>query len=125
MSDTKQVNQTKVEPVIPLGSDPLARNSLIDQSSDFQSDDKNLVQISIKKEKDNKSGYYVIVGNNKQNNSKPLTHYNEIDYLDDEDQKTVPKKMDYVTGFYIGSLTIVGLFVFYRLLHLGNLKRRF
>jgi hypothetical protein len=116
MPDTKQDNKTNIGPIVHLGSDPLASNSLIGQSSDFKSDDKNLVPIAIKKEKDNKSGYYVIVGNNKEDNSKPLTHYNEIDYLD-EDQKTVPKKMDYVTGFYIGSLTIVGLFVFYRLLN--------
>jgi hypothetical protein len=80
--------------------------------SEFKSSDKEQVPISIKKTTDKKSNYYVVVG--EHGSEEPLTKYESIDIAS---EKPVSPKIDYVTGFYIGSLTVVGLFVFYRLLN--------
>lgn len=45
-------------------------------------------------------------------NSKPV----EMPHVVTEEPKESPYKMDRLTQIYVGSLTVVGLFIFYRLL---------
>jgi len=110
------------------GVDILYNKDITTSSSTFISDDaKEIVPIMIKKKEDKKSSYFVFV-DDKRTESEPNpqpeigTKYENINILNNNEisDKKVQYKMDYLTQFYVGSLTVVSLYVFYRLLKKSN-----
>jgi len=111
------------------GVDILYNKNITTNSSTFISDDsKEFVPVMIKKKDEKKSSYFVFVDDKKTESETKIqpeigTKYENINVLNNNeksDKSDKNPKMDYLTQFYVGSLTVVGLYVFYRLLKKAN-----
>jgi hypothetical protein len=95
----------------------LGRRHLVsDHGSQYSSEHKESVPILIRKDNIRNSNYFVMVGDDYPGDNPILTQYERIDIIADG-KKEQKKGMDYVTHVYIGSLTVLGLFIFYKLLN--------
>ena len=90
-------------------------NGVAAHTTNYSSESKEVVPVLIQKDNIRHPNYYVVVGNDYPEKNHILTQYERIDIIEDANKSA--KKMDYLTQFYIGSITVVGLFVFYRLLN--------
>jgi hypothetical protein len=113
------------------GVDILYNKDVTACSSKFISDDtKEIVPIIIKKNEEKRSSYFFFVDDKNSESksesdiqSETRTKYENINPSNNSGNsgKThKPASMDYLTQFYVGSLTVVGLYVFYRLLKKAN-----
>jgi hypothetical protein len=109
------------------GVDILYNKNITTSSSKFISDDtKEIVPIMIKKKEEKRSSYFVFVDDKQseteieQNIGTKYENINPLNNSDNSGKTHNPPSMDYLTQFYVGSLTIVGLYVFYRLLKKTN-----
>ena len=110
------------------GIDILNDNNKLPSSS-FKPDDNSKQNVVIKPENNNKSNYIVMV-------DKPEHKYNPLIMVNDDYIETLPQKLDLlkftkkneddndenlltnslISSFYIGSITVVGLYVVYRMI---------
>jgi hypothetical protein len=121
---------SKPESLENNGVDILYNKDITTCSSKFISDDsKEIVPIMIKKKEEKKSSYFVFVDDKETDSDSEselktqpeiTTKYENINLLNNSDKSDKIVKMDYLTQFYVGSLTVVGLYVFYRLLKKAN-----
>lgn len=107
------------------GVDILYNKNITASSSQFISDDaKEIIPIMIKKKDEKKSSYFVLVDNKPDSEltTQPEigTKYENVNTMNKNEISDKKPKMDYLTQFYVGSLTVVGLYVFYRLLKKAN-----
>jgi len=89
-----------------------ANNSVV---SKYQEKESSMVPITIKPGKNNN---YIVVENDKLNNNsddKMITNIPIISSAKKPEENT-EYKMNFATQLYVGSLTVIGLFVFYRLI---------
>jgi hypothetical protein len=92
------------------------RHIVSDHGSHYSSEHKESVPILISKDNIRNSNYFVMVGDDYPGDNPILTQYESIDIIA-AGKKEQKKGMDYVTQVYIGSLTVLGLFIFYKLLN--------
>jgi hypothetical protein len=121
---------SKPESLENNGVDILYNKDITTCSSKFISDDsKEIVPIMIKKKEEKKSSYFVFVDDKETDSDSEselktqpeiTTKYENINLLNNSDKSDKIVNMDYLTQFYVGSLTVVGLYVFYRLLKKAN-----
>jgi hypothetical protein len=100
------------------GYDTVQNTLDINSTNKYDLDINNTDNISIKKinnDVDRKIHYNFVTNNSRYDSD------NDMDY-DDNDKKNIIKntvpdnKLNSINAFYIGSLTIVGLFIFYRMI---------
>jgi hypothetical protein len=108
------------------GVDILYNKNITASSSQFISDEaKEIVPLMIKKKDEKKSSYFVFVDDKKTESESTIqpeigTKYENVNTMNKNEISDKKPKMDYLTQFYVGSLTVVGLYVFYRLLKKAN-----
>jgi predicted secreted protein len=98
-----------------LGTKHIEKDHGIIVDNRYKHEEKYTVPVTIKMDNSNskRSNYFVVVGEDNPLENEIFTKYENIDIS----VKPKQKKMDYLTQFYIGSITVVGLYVFYRLLN--------
>jgi hypothetical protein len=98
-----------------LGTKHLEKDHGLNIDNRYKHEEKDTVPVTIKMDNSNskRSNYFVVVGEDNPLENEIFTKYENIDIS----VKPKQKKMDYLTQFYIGSITVVGLYVFYRLLN--------
>ena len=99
----------------PTASDDIYKSNQIPVNTNYNNDNDKIIPVTISKEKNQ----YIVLeedllfGEREHENDVIPEQYIT---LPEKSTKNEKPKMDLITQFYIGSLTVVGLFVFYRLI---------
>ena len=114
---TTSINYTKTNPV---ASEDINKTGIIPVESKYDSENNKILPVTISPINNNQ---YVVLENDLLNNNTMNINVSDklitdlpIPKLNVEKKQEKKVKMDYTTQFYVGSLTVIGLFVFYRLL---------
>ena len=82
--------------------------------SKFHNKEKEVVPITVKRDWSSRPNYYVLAGSDAGHG---LPGYENIDVLGDTSETMkIKQRPDYLTQVYVASITVVGLYVFFRLL---------
>ena len=120
--DNNNINSVKSKEN-PIASDDLHKSGNIQVNTKYNENNSTILPISIKPGKGND---FVVLENDLSNVDDDVMGYSKSDNMitnmplpklkEDKKENKQGYKMDLSTQFYIGSLTVVGLFVFYRLI---------
>jgi len=113
------IDTIKINEMI-IGYDTIQKTSNIDKTNKY---DLEIIQeqipVIVKKNNDNnikKNGYIVVLDNGDTIDKSQEQEDYIVNPASNNNKKNDNNKMSTFTTFYVGSLTIVGLFIFYRLI---------
>ena len=100
---------------IPDAAEDLHKSGVIPVNTKYNDKDNNMLPITIKPGKNNE---YVVLENDimDYNNSDKMVTNIPVTKDTEKQEPKAEYKMDFSTQIYVGSLTVIGLFVFYRLI---------
>jgi hypothetical protein len=121
--DMANVNNKNIDKnTKPIASDDLYKSGNIPINSKYKESENHLLPVTIKPGKNND---YVVLEND-LSNIDDIMGYEKSDKLitnrpipvsnNDKNKKKESNEMNISTQFYVGSLTVIGLFIFYRLI---------
>ena len=100
----------------PIASQDIHKSDLLPIDSNFNEKEKELLPISIEQSEIN-NNFMVVEGHIYDKVETVLKNDKRGIITNVEDKSYVSgNKMNFATTFYVGSLTVIGLFVFYRLI---------
>jgi hypothetical protein len=99
-----------------VASEDINKSGILQTNSNYNEKENTLLPVTI--QKDDYSNNYVILENEQHEKRESKEHEKKEHGKNEKKEKgeNTEYKMNYTTQIYIGSLTILGLFVFYRLI---------
>ena len=98
----------------PIASEDIYKSDLLKVNTKYNEKEHEIVPISIEQHEINNE-YMILEGNVLNKVNETLNNDKKGTPIKIESNK-IENKMNYITQFYVGSLTVVGLFILYRML---------
>ena len=98
----------------PIASEDINKSDLLDTNTKYNEKEQPIVPVSIKQSQINND--FMVLEGNIYDKMEEYVKNDKKGVITKPKEKNSGNQMNYITQFYVGSLTVIGLFVFYRLI---------